>query len=63
MDGRNQLRACEDEEIDVVLDQGTVVAETRPSDRRFVQLVLLDHRAHRSVEDEDAFREKAAQLD
>ena len=45
------------------LTRWAVIAETRPSDRCFVQLVLLDHRAHRAVEEEDAFGEKAVQLE
>ena len=38
------------------------VRETRAAKRRLVQLVLLDHRAHRAVNDDDALAQQALKM-
>ena len=38
------------------------VREPRAAKRRLIQLALLDHRAHRAVNDDDAFAQQAFQM-
>ncbi len=38
------------------------IRETRAAKRRLIQLALLDHRAHRAVNDDDAFAQQAFQM-
>jgi len=38
------------------------VGKPRAAKRRLIQLALLDHRAHRAVNDDDAFAQQAFQM-
>ena len=61
MNRRDQVRVRQDQQIDVVFDEMSVIAEARASHGGFVQPVLLDHRPHRTVEHENAFGEEVAE--
>ena len=51
----------EREQVVVALEVAPVVAEALAAERRFVELVPLDHRAHRAVEQHDALVEQLLQ--
>jgi len=62
MDPRDRVRAREDEQIVVALDVMGVPGEALAAEARFLQPKLLDHRAHRAVEDQNAIGEEPFQL-
>ena len=49
------------QQVVAALEVARPVLETLAAKRGFVQLVLLDHRAHGTVEDDDALGEQLAQ--
>ena len=51
----------QDQQVVVALEILRVILEALAAEVRFRQLVALDHRAHRAVEDEDARRERVSQ--
>ena len=57
VDGGDDVGAREDQQVDVALEQRAGGrGSASPRNRRLVQLVPLDHRAHRAVEQQDACR-------
>ena len=59
----DDLRLREVEQIVATLEVLPVpVREPRAAKRRLVQLALLDHRAHRAVEDDDALAQQAFEM-
>ena len=54
MDAGNQTRASEGEELIVTLDITMVASKALTPVLLLAQTMLLDHGAHRTVEDEDA---------
>ena len=61
MDCTDDVRAREDEDVAVAAQVLGVVLEALAAEIRFCQLVALDHRAHRAVEDEHALLERQTQ--
>src|SRR5262249_3061246 len=59
---RDELRPREHEEVVVPLDVAAVVAKALAAKRLFVELLALDHGAHRTVEQHDALFESLLQL-
>jgi hypothetical protein len=59
----DQFGLREREEIVVALEVGGPVAEARAAIARLREPVILDHRAHRAVEDEDPAIQEGAQRD
>ena len=59
MDLADHVGARQDQQVVVALEILRVVLEPLAAEVRFRQLVALDHRPHRAVEDEDALRERA----
>jgi hypothetical protein len=57
----DDIRLREHQQFVVSLHVDRVVGEARAAEVRFLQLVALDHRAHRAVEDQDAATEQVAQ--
>ena len=58
----NDLRLGEAEEIVITLELLGVIFESLASELGLVELVLLDHGSHGSVEDVDASRECRSQI-
>ena len=58
MDALNHVRAGEDEQVVVALQVARVVGEARAAIVVLGEAVLLDHRAHRTVEHEDSLAEQ-----
>ena len=54
MNVADRLGLREDEDVVVALEVVAVVGEHRSAKARFIELQVLDHRAHRAVEHEDA---------
>jgi hypothetical protein len=52
----------EREQVVVALEVARMVLEARAAIAGFVELVALDHRAHRAVEHEDALPDELVQL-
>src|SRR5882724_5078522 len=62
MDVADDLRLRQHEQVVVALDVTRPVAETLAAILGFLELVLLDHRAHRTVENQDAAVQAALEL-
>ena len=60
MDGADDVGPREDEDVAVALQVARMIGEALAAEVRFGQLVALDHRPHRAVEDEDAALEQAS---
>ena len=58
LDGR---RSGQRQEIVVAAQVSGMIAEPVAAERRLVELVRLEHRAHRAVEDQDALRQEPGQ--
>ncbi len=58
VDFLDHMRLREREQFVVALDVAVEIREARAPIGRFVELVLLDHRAHRAVENQDALFEQ-----
>ena len=61
MDRADDVRTREDEDVAVAAQVLRVIREALAAEVGLRQLVALDHRAHRAVEEEDALREGMAQ--
>jgi len=62
MNAGDDLRAGEHQQVVVALEVLRVVEEALAAVVRLAQLLLLDHRAHRAIQDQDAFGEKLAEF-
>ena len=62
MDAGDHRRAGQHQQIVVALEVFRVVEEALAAVVRLAQLLLLDHRAHRAIQDQDAFGEKLAEF-
>ena len=51
------ISGCEHQQVDVVLQRDRMLSKPLAANRCFIQLLLLDHRPHRAVEDQDAGEE------
>src|SRR5688572_28434464 len=49
----DDLRAAEDQHVDVVCERDRMSAEPVAAHSGLIQLLLMDHRPHRAVEDQD----------
>ena len=58
----DDIRLCEAEEIVVSLELLRVVFEPLPAKLRLIQLVLLDHRSHRAIENMNSLRPCISQV-
>ncbi len=58
MNAGDHLGPGEHEQIVVAFQIARMITEALAAEVRFRQLVALNHRAHRAVEDEDAVREQ-----
>ena len=54
MNRGDDARLCEHQHVAVALEILAVLGEAFPSEVGFSERVALDHRAHRSIENEDA---------
>jgi hypothetical protein len=61
MDVLDEARLGEHEQVVVAADVPPVIAESLATIIRLVELVLLDHRAHGTVQEDDALREQFLQ--
>ena len=62
MDGLDDLRLRQAEQVVVPLQVLRPILEPLPAKGRLVQLVGLDHGAHRAVENDNALAQQALQL-
>ena len=62
MDVFDDLGFGEHQQVVATLEVARPVLEALAAERGFVELVLLDHGAHGTVEDDDAFREQFPQV-
>jgi hypothetical protein len=53
MNRGDDLRSSEDQQVDVVRQPDRVIAKPFAANRTLIQLLLLDHRPHRAIEDQD----------
>ena len=58
MDCADHVRSRQDQDVAVSLEIARVIGEARPTEVRLAQLVSLNHRPHRAIEDQDAAIEK-----
>jgi hypothetical protein len=61
MDGADRRRLGQAQQIAVAAEIARVVAETLAAEIRLAELVGLEHRPHRSVQDEDPVAKDAGQ--
>ncbi len=61
VDRADDIRTREDEDVAVAAQILRVILEALAAEVGFRQLVALDHRPHRAVEEEDALVERAAE--
>ena len=61
VDAADDVRLGQDEQVVVAFDIARPILETLPAVGRFIQLVPLDHRAHRTIEVDDALGHQTAQ--
>ena len=62
VDAGNDIRARQHQQVVVALQVLRVRLETFAAVVRLAELVLLDHRAHRAIEDQDALGEESAEF-
>ena len=61
VDAADDVRLGQDEQVVVAFDIARPILETLPAVGRFIQLVPLDHRAHRAVQIDNALGEESLQ--
>ena len=60
MDVGDDVGTRQDQDVEIALEIVAVTGEPRAAEIRFAELTALNHRPHRTIEDENAFGQEAA---